>query len=69
MHLTRPRRGLAAACTLAAIVSLPAFGNDSLEQMSQDPNQWVMPGGNYSVTRFSKLDQINADNAKDLRVA
>ena len=41
----------------------------SLQQMSQNPDDWVMPGGNYSVTRHSTLDQINTSNAKDLRVA
>jgi PQQ-dependent dehydrogenase (methanol/ethanol family) len=28
-----------------------------------------MPGGNYSVTRHSKLDQINTSNVKNLKVA
>ena len=28
-----------------------------------------MPGKNYALTRFSALDQINTENAKDLRVA
>jgi PQQ-dependent dehydrogenase (methanol/ethanol family) len=28
-----------------------------------------MPNGNYSSTRYSTLDQINASNAKDLKVA
>ena len=46
-----------------------AVGSESLEQMSQDPNQWVMPGGDYSVNRHSKLNQINVDNAKRLQVA
>src|SRR6185437_14090064 len=41
----------------------------SLQQLSQNPDDWVMPGGNYSVTRHSTLDQINTSNAKDLRVA
>jgi lanthanide-dependent methanol dehydrogenase len=41
----------------------------SLEEMSQDPNQWVIPLGNYSATRYSKLDQINTSNAKNLQVA
>lgn len=27
-----------------------------------DEGQWTMPGKNYSATRFSKLDQINAQN-------
>src|SRR3954453_1649364 len=34
-----------------------------------DDGQWTMPGKNYSLTRFSGLDQINTDNAKNLRVA
>ncbi|MBU6478058.1 MAG: PQQ-dependent dehydrogenase, methanol/ethanol family, partial [Xanthomonadaceae bacterium] len=41
----------------------------ALQQMSQNPDDWVMPGGNYSVTRHSTLDQINTSNARDLRVA
>ena len=49
--------------------SAVAQANEQLQKMSQDPNQWVMPGGDYSLTRNSKLDQINTQNAKDLRVA
>ena len=41
----------------------------SLETMSQDPNQWVMPLGNYQGTRHSKLNQINAQNVARLQVA
>ena len=33
------------------------------------PNQWVMPGGDYSVDRHSKLNQINVNNVKRLQVA
>src|SRR5256885_378365 len=43
--------------------------NEQLEKMSRDANQWVMPGGNYGLTRSSKLDQITTENAKNLRVA
>jgi len=64
-----PARTAAAACALAASVSLPVFADDALLNMSQDPAQWVMPGGDYGVNRFSKLDQINTANAQDLRVA
>ncbi len=46
-----------------------ARADDSLESMAQDPNQWVMPGRDYSLTRYSPLKQINTDNAKDLKVA
>ena len=41
----------------------------SLEQLSQDPDDWVMPGKNYAGTRFSKLDQINTQDVKNLSVA
>jgi len=46
-----------------------ARAEDSLESMAQDPNQWVMPGRDYALTRFSPLKQINTENAKDLKVA
>jgi glucose dehydrogenase len=40
-----------------------------LDEMSQDPNQWVMPLGSYSAIRHSKLNQINASNVSKLKVA
>src|ERR1700737_3162174 len=49
---------------------LPSIARtDDLTTLSQDSNQWVMPSLNYANTRYSKLDQINTTNAKDLRVA
>jgi len=44
-----------------------ASGNDELIKLSKDPNQWVMPTGNYANTRYSELNQINKDNVKNLR--
>jgi PQQ-dependent dehydrogenase (methanol/ethanol family) len=41
----------------------------SLSTTDKDDGQWTMPGKNYQATRYSELDQINASNAKDLRVA
>jgi len=41
----------------------------ALAQMAADPNQWVMPSQNYANTRHSELDQINADNVKNLKVS
>jgi len=35
----------------------------------QDDGQWTMPAKSYQATRFSGLDQINAENAKGLKVA
>ncbi|MFN2623448.1 MAG: hypothetical protein ABR611_11440, partial [Chthoniobacterales bacterium] len=34
-----------------------------------EDGQWTMPAKNYQGTRYSGLDQINATNAKDLKVA
>jgi PQQ-dependent dehydrogenase (methanol/ethanol family) len=45
-----------------------AFADD-LDAMSRDDKQWVMPAKNYASTRFSGLNQINAGNAGQLRVA
>ena len=47
----------------------PSAATGSLETMSKDANQWVMPLGNYSGTRHSALNQINAQNANRLQVA
>jgi PQQ-dependent dehydrogenase (methanol/ethanol family) len=44
-----------------------ASANDELIKLSKDPNQWAMPTGNYANWRYSELNQINKDNAKNLR--
>ena len=46
-----------------------AKANDELIKSQADPNQWVMPLGNYASQRYSALDQINASNVKNLQVA
>ena len=46
-----------------------ASANDELIKMSQNPKDWVMPAGDYANTRYSKLNQINADNVGKLQVA
>ena len=59
-----------ALCATAAVASAGAVhASAELLKLQQDPNQWVMPNGNYASTRFSELDQINAKNVNDLRVA
>src|SRR5215472_7043628 len=52
-----------------ALGSSGASANDQLIQLVKDPNQWVMPARDYAATRHSPLDQINADNVKNLRPA
>ncbi|WP_125932252.1 lanthanide-dependent methanol dehydrogenase XoxF5 [Thiosocius teredinicola] len=61
-----------AAAAMAAIAfgsSGTAFANAELLKMQENPNDWVMQNGDYASTRYSKLNQINADNVKDLKVA
>ena len=56
--------------TLVAIVGTSNLhANTMLMKMSEDANQWVMPTGNYANHRYSELDQINASNVDDLKVA
>jgi PQQ-dependent dehydrogenase (methanol/ethanol family) len=42
---------------------------DELLEMQKNPNNWVMPAGNYNNQRYSELTQINKDNVKDLNMA
>ncbi len=51
------------------LFSSSLLANTELLKMQDDPNQWVMWGGNYAGTRYSELKQINAGNAADLQVA
>ncbi|HET9983378.1 MAG TPA: methanol/ethanol family PQQ-dependent dehydrogenase [Longimicrobiales bacterium] len=56
------------AAALLALSAAPAVAQDLL-QLQQDPNQWVVPGKDYALTRYSPLNQINASNVKTLKVA
>ena len=66
MKAMKPSR-LWIAAPVLALVAGAASANDELIKLSKDPNQWVMPTGNYANTRYSELNQINKDNAKNLR--
>ncbi len=56
--------------SVAAIVGAnTAMANESLEKMSKNPKEWVMPAGNYANHRYSALKQINAGNVGKLQVA
>ena len=65
------RKLLLATClgAVATFVAGAANANDALNKMSQNPKQWVMPAGDYANTRYSKLNQITADNVGKLQVA
>ncbi|MDQ2632487.1 MAG: methanol/ethanol family PQQ-dependent dehydrogenase [Pseudomonadota bacterium] len=44
------------------------LANDELKTLASDAKNWAMPTGDYANTRYSKLNQINKDNVKDLQV-
>ncbi|HUN47664.1 MAG TPA: methanol/ethanol family PQQ-dependent dehydrogenase [Stellaceae bacterium] len=50
-----------------ALTAGAASANDELLKLQKDPNQWVMPTGDYSNHRYSELKQITKDNVKNLR--
>ncbi|MDZ4096412.1 MAG: methanol/ethanol family PQQ-dependent dehydrogenase [Paracoccaceae bacterium] len=58
---------LAIALLLGGTASVQA--NDSVTAAIGDAKQWAIQTGDYANTRYSTLDQINAGNVKDLRVA
>lgn len=43
------------------------IGGENLMELAADPANWVMWGGNYTGQRYSKLDQINAENVAQLQ--
>jgi PQQ-dependent dehydrogenase (methanol/ethanol family) len=64
------RRHALASASLAAIAfAIPAMANDDVRQQTAKPEQWVLQTGDYANQRYSKLDQINRDNVKNLKVA
>ena len=54
---------------LVLVLAVGAYGSQELLQLQTDDKQWVMPGKDYSQTRFSTLSQITATNVKNLRPA
>ncbi len=45
------------------------MANDDVLKLTSDPNNWASQSGDYTLQRYSKLDQINTTNVKDLKVA
>ncbi|MEO0424590.1 MAG: methanol/ethanol family PQQ-dependent dehydrogenase [Pseudomonadota bacterium] len=58
-----------AAASAVALTSGLAMANQDVMRLTKDPSNWAIWGGNYAGQRFSKLDQINTGNARDLQVA
>src|SRR5690606_300411 len=54
---------------LALVVPLSASANEEVRKLTQNPNYWAFPGGNYWNWRYSELNQINNKNASNLVAA
>src|SRR5881397_2169024 len=63
------RRSVSIAGLVFVVTSAVAYANPELLRLQTDDKQWVMPGKDYSATRFSTLNQITKDNVKNLRPA
>lgn len=64
------RKLLIGAVALSALAaSGMAQANESVTNAINDSKNWAIQTGDYANHRYSKLDQINKDNVKDLRVA
>jgi alcohol dehydrogenase (cytochrome c) len=63
----------AAAQTTSRATATATAVPDSTPALAQPgapaPGDWTLPGRDWANTRYSPLDQITADNAKNLRVA
>jgi PQQ-dependent dehydrogenase (methanol/ethanol family) len=54
---------------MAAVLGTPAIANEELAGLAADAKNWAMPTGDYWNQRYSKLNQITADNVGKLQVA
>jgi lanthanide-dependent methanol dehydrogenase len=63
------RTTVSLAALIAVAGAVGAQANSDLETLINDPGQWAIQTGDYANQRYSKLDEINKDNVKDLEVA
>lgn len=54
---------------LAIMVSVPSFANDEVRKLTENPNYWAYPGGNYWNWRYSELKQITNQNVGNIVAA
>ena len=63
------RNSALASALLVTVMAAPAMANQDVIKTTADPKQWTLQTGDYANQRYSKLDQINRDNVKTLKVA
>jgi len=64
-------KSLLLASSVAALLSAPtiASANNGVEKLTKNPANWATALGDYAGTRYSKLNQINTKNVKNLQPA
>jgi PQQ-dependent dehydrogenase (methanol/ethanol family) len=67
--MKRVLSALAVAAGAVLYMAGLAVANEDLMKAMDNPSNWANPTGDYANQRYSKLDQINAGNVKDLKVA
>ncbi len=69
--MKKPVKSWLLASTVAALLAAPVIStaNSEVEKLTQNPANWATWGGDYAGTRYSKLDQINKNNVKNLQPA
>ena len=69
--MKKPVKSWLLASTVATLLAAPTIStaNSGVEKLTQNPANWATALGNYAGTRYSKLDQINAKNVKNLQPA
>jgi PQQ-dependent dehydrogenase (methanol/ethanol family) len=67
--MKRVLSALAVAAGVVLYMAGLAVANEDLMKAMDNPSNWANPTGDYANQRYSKLDQINAGNVKDLKVA
>nr|MBX2885465.1 PQQ-dependent dehydrogenase, methanol/ethanol family [Granulosicoccus sp.] len=60
---------VAAAVAATTIAFSAAHANEEVASLASNPANWAMPTGDFANTRYSKLNQITADNVADLKVS
>jgi PQQ-dependent dehydrogenase (methanol/ethanol family) len=59
----------ACAAVVAGYCGASAVANDEVAKLTADPKNWAQPTGDYFNQRYSKLNQITADNVGKLKVS
>ncbi|MCR9296207.1 MAG: PQQ-binding-like beta-propeller repeat protein, partial [bacterium] len=54
--------------SLATQLNFKGVTTDDLLRADQQPHNWLMYSGQYNGQRYSRLDQINTSNARNLKV-